>query len=146
MKHRTRTDGHHPRSAPALLVATVVVAALCGLVGNAAGADPAVAPPQHVVGELGIQAAIDRSLVQADADREAIVAMLQREDVRRIAGAAGLDLERASAAAATMSGPALERMADQARALDNDLVGGEGRVVMTTTAIIIILLILILLL
>ncbi|MCA1791641.1 MAG: hypothetical protein ABR506_05610 [Candidatus Krumholzibacteriia bacterium] len=128
------------------MVAAVVVAALCGFVGNAAGADPAVAPPQHVVGETGIQAAIDQSLVQADADREAILAMLQREDVRRIAGAAGLDLERASAAAATMSGPALERMADQARALDNDLVGGEGRVVMTTTAIIIILLILILLL
>ncbi|MFO7609711.1 MAG: hypothetical protein R6X35_11055 [Candidatus Krumholzibacteriia bacterium] len=145
MNLRTRTDGHHPRSAPALVVAAVVAVALCGLVGNAAGADPAVAP-QHVVGETGIQAAIDQSLMQADADREAIQAMLQREDVRRIAGAAGLDLARASAAAATMSGPALERMADQARALDNDLVGGEGRVVMTTTAIIIILLILILLL
>ena len=62
-----------------------------------------------------IQAAIDQQIDQADADRQAIQIMLQRADVRRIAGAAGLDLERASAAAAVLSGPALEKMAAQAR-------------------------------
>jgi hypothetical protein len=133
---------------PALIVAVVITlaVALGAFVQSAAGADPVAAPPPHVVGELEIQARIDQRLDQADADRAAIQAMLQRADVRRLAGAMGLDLERASTAAATMSGPALERMADQARAIDNDLVGGEGRVVLTTTAIIIILLILILLL
>lgn len=146
MKSQTRYPVRSAR--PALVVAVVITlaVALGGFVRNAAGADPVAEPPQTVVGALEIQAMIDQRIDQADADRAAIQAMLQRADVRRLAGTVGLDLERASAAAATMSGPALERMAEQARAIDNDLVGGEGRVVLTTTAIIIILLILILLL
>jgi cell division protein FtsL len=131
----------------ALIVLTVVAtgAAFFLFVNSASGAELTAEPSQHVVGAHEIQARIDQQIDQVDADRRAVQALLQRADVRRIAGAAGLDLERASAAAATLSGTALESLASQARALDTDLVGGDSKVVLTTTTIIIILLILILL-
>ena len=113
---------------------------------GAAGTGLAAEPQRHVVGESEIQARIDQQINQADADRQAIQIMLQRDDVRQIAGSAGLDLERASAAAAVLSGPTLEKLAGQAREVNTGLAGGDGTIVLTTTAIIIILLILILLL
>ena len=113
---------------------------------SAAGASLAIEPQRHVVGAAEIQARIDQQIDQADADRQAIQIMLQRAEVRRIAGAAGLDLERASAAAAVLSGPSLEKLAAQAREVNAGLAGGDGTIVLSVTAIIIILLILILLL
>jgi hypothetical protein len=72
--------------------------------------------------------------------------MLQRADVAQVAGAAGLDLGRASDAVAVLSGPELAKLAAQAREVNAGLVGGDSNVVLSTTAIIIILLILILIL
>jgi hypothetical protein len=97
-----------------------------------------------VVGDNEIQARMDQQIGQAAADRQAIQIMLQRADVRQIAGAAGLDLERASAAAAVLSGPSLEKLAAQAREVNAGLVGGDT-IVLSVTAVIIILLIIILL-
>lgn len=145
MMNFSRIAAGHQGSA---LVAVVVVTlgAVCfGFVADAAGAAQVAEPPRHVVGEADIQARIDQQVDQADADRQAIQILLQREDVRSIAGSVGLDPERASAAAATLTGSELETLAAQARAITTDLAGGEGRVVMTTTTLIIILLILILL-
>jgi hypothetical protein len=126
------------------LVLAVLAAAVFTI--GAAGTGLAGEPQRHVVGENEIQARIDQQIGQADADRQAIQMMLQREDVRQIAGAAGLDLERASAAATVLSGPALEDLAAQAREVSADLAGGSSTVVLSGTAIIIILLILILVL
>ena len=123
----------------ALAVFAVAVIAV-----GTAGANPAGEPQRHVVGENEIQATIDQQIDQADADRQAIQSMLQREDVRQIAGSVGLDLERASAAAAVLSGSALEKLAAQARAVNAGLAGGDERIVISATAIIIILLVLIL--
>jgi len=100
---------------------------------------------RHVIAENEIQARIDQQISQVDADRQAIQIMLQREDVRQIAGSAGLDLERASAAAAVLSGPSLERMAAQAREVNAALAGGDSKIVISATALIIILLIIIIL-
>ena len=125
----------------ALAVFAVVVFAV-----GAAGVSLAGEPQRHVVGENEIQARIDQQMGQADADRQAIQIMLQRDDVRQIAGSAGLDLERASAAAAVLSGPTLEKLAAQAREVNAGLAGGDATIVISATAIIIILLILILLL
>jgi hypothetical protein len=110
-----------------------------------AGASLAGEPQRHVVGASEIQTRIDQQLSQADADRLAIQSLLRREDVRQIAGAAGLNLEQAGAAAGVLSGPALEDLAAQARAINADIAGGNNTVVISTTTIIIILLILILL-
>ncbi len=123
---------------------TLAALALVVITVGVAGADPAGGPQRHVVGENEIQAKIDQQLGQADADRQAIQTMLQREDVRRIAGSVGLDLERASAAAAVLSGPSLEKLAAQAREVNAGLVGGDSKIVISATALIIILLIIIL--
>jgi hypothetical protein len=124
----------------ALAVLAVAVIAV-----GTAGATPVGEPQRHVVGENEIQARIDQQISRTDADRQAIQIMLQREDVRQLAGAAGLDLERASAAAAVLSGPSLDNLAAQARAVNGDLTGGDSTIVISATALIIILLILILL-
>lgn len=124
--------------------ALVAFAAVAIAVG-AAGASLAGEPQRHVVGATEIQARIDQQVNQADADRRAIQIMLQRADVRRIAGSAGLDVERASAAAAVLSGPSLQTLAAQARVVNAGLAGGDGTVVISATALIIILLILLLL-
>jgi len=112
---------------------------------GAAGTGLAAEPQRHVVGENEIQARIDQQIVQTDADRQAIQIMLQREDVRQMAGSAGLDLERASAAAAVLSGPSLEKLAAQAREVNANLAGGDSKIVISATALIIILLIIIIL-
>jgi hypothetical protein len=124
-----------------------VLAALAAVViaVGAAGGSLAGEPQRHVVGDNEIQARIDQQIGRADADRQAIQTMLQRADVRRIAGSAGLDVERASAAAAVLSGPSLETLAAQARTVNAGLVGGDSTIVISATALIIILLILILL-
>lgn len=123
----------------------LAVLALTVMAVGAAGTSLAGEPQRHVVGENEIQARIDQQIGQANADRQAIQTMLQREDVRRIAGSAGLDLERAGAAAGTLSGASLETLAAQAREVNASLVGGDSTVVISATTLIIILLILILL-
>lgn len=124
----------------ALAFLAVAVIAVC-----AAGTSLAGETQRHVVGESEIQARMDQQIVQADADRQAIQSMLQRADVREFAGAAGLDLERASVAASVLSGPTLVNLAAQARAVDATLAGGDGTIIISATAVIIILLVLILL-
>jgi hypothetical protein len=124
----------------------VAVLAVAVIAVTVAGAGLAGEPQRHVVGDNEIQTRIDQQIGQAAADRQAIQIMLQRPEVRQIAGAAGLDLERASAAAAVLSGPALEKLAAQAREVNAGLVGGDTTVVVSVTAIIIVLLILILIL
>ena len=122
----------------ALAVFSMVVIAVAAAGGSLAGE-----PQRHVVGEKEIQARIDQQIGQADADRLAIQIMLQRADVRQIAGSAGLDLERASAGAAVLSGPALATLAAQAREVNAGLAGGDSTIVLSATALIIILLIII---
>ena len=124
----------------------LAVVAMAVIAVGAEGVGWAAEPQRHVVGENEIQARIDQQIDQADADRQAIQTMLQRADVRQIAGSAGLDLERASAAAAVLSGPSLEKLAAQAREVNAGLTGGSTTVVVSVTALIIILLILIILL
>jgi hypothetical protein len=125
----------HKRLVLALLAAAVVAVGVAG--ANAAG-EP---PQRHVVGANEIQARIDQQAAKTDADRQAIRIMLERKEVRQVAGAAGLDLERASAAAATLSGPALEKLAAQAREIEAGLSGGDTTIILSATALIIILLI-----
>ena len=124
----------------ALAVLAVVVIAAIGAAGTCLAAESRL----HVVGENEILARCDQQVGQADADRQAIQTMLQRADVRQAAGSAGLDLKRASAAAAVLSGPSLATLAAQARAVNAGLAGGDGTVVISATALIIILLLIIL--
>lgn len=110
---------------------------------SVASANAPVEAVSHVIDESALQAKIEQQVSKADQDKADIQALLQRPDVRQVATTAGLDLARASAAAAVLSGTELERLAAQARDIDARLAGGDT-IVISATAIIIVLLILIL--
>lgn len=125
------------RSAIALLT---VFALSAGLPAIGAAAGPS---QRNTINIEEIQARIDRHTDNEDLQRRSIRSLLERSDVQNVAESAGLDVNRAAAAVATLSGSQLDAMAAQAAAF-NALVGGSN-VVLSTTAIIIVLLIIILL-
>ena len=105
---------------------------------------PAAGAQDHVISKSGLDKAVRDRVSQEQADREAIVALLQRDEVRDIAAKAGLSLDKAQAAVSTLQGKDLQQAAQQARQVENDLAGGSTTVVISTTTIIIVLLIVIL--
>ena len=104
----------------------------------------AAAEERHAVSRGALAAAVANHAAMQDADRDAIRQALSRPDVQQVAAAAGLDLSRATAGVATLSGTELDRAAAAARQLNEPLVGGASTVVISTTTIIIALLIVIL--
>jgi len=68
---------------------------------------------------------------------------LQRQDVRDIAGKAGLSIDQARAGISLLQGNDLAQAAEQARVVQDSLAGG-GNVTVSTTTIIIVLLLIIL--
>jgi hypothetical protein len=97
-----------------------------------------------VVDRATIDAAVAAHAQRADDDRQTIRRVLERQEVRDVAGRIGVDLGLAQAAVGMLDGAELQRMADQARAVDSALAGGQS-VTISTTALIIILLLVILL-
>lgn len=107
-------------------------------------AAPVARAQQHVVDKSALEQTIKNRVAEQDDDREAIKALLQRADVKRIADKAGLSLAKAEAAVSTLQGDELRDLAKQARQAQNDLSGGASTVVISTTTIIIVLLLVIL--
>ena len=106
---------------------------------------PAARAQQHVAGRSALEQAIQDRVADQQADRDAIKSLLRRPEVKQIAAKAGLSLEKAEAAVATIPAEDLRQLADQARQADNDLAGGASTIVISTTTIIIVLLVIILL-
>ncbi len=138
-------NGHHTGSSTLRLslrrVSMLLLALTIGVV--AAGASMAGEPTRHVVSSADIQARIDQQLGQDVADRQAIQQLLGQPGVRQIAEASGLDIGRAHAAAALLSGSELKDLASSAREI-NAGIGGDRTFTITATTLIIILLIIIL--
>jgi len=110
-----------------------------------AASSPAFADQQHIVSPSQLGAIVSDHIATQDADRASIAEALARPDVRDIAASMGVDVSRVAAAASTLNGADLERVANAARAVNDQLVGGASTVVISTTTIIIILLLIILL-
>ncbi len=98
----------------------------------------------NVIGKSALDKAVQERVATDQADRDAIQSLLRRADVREVAGKAGLSLDQASVAVATLDGTELAQLAAQARQVSNDLAGGASTVVISTTTIIIVLLIVLL--
>lgn len=77
------------------------------------------------------------------ADRQAILNVLDREDVRQVAKNAGLPIDKAAAAVATLEGAELAQVAAQAQQVNDALAGGQT-ISLSVWLIIIALLIIIL--
>lgn len=105
---------------------------------------PAAQAQTHVIGRAALDQAVQQRVANDQADRDAIVTLLRRAEVRDVAAKAGLSLARAEAAVATLEGDDLHELASQARQVQTDLAGGASTIVISTTTIIIVLLIVIL--
>lgn len=105
---------------------------------------PAAQAQTHVIDKSALAGAVQERVSQDQTDRDAVLSLLQRAEVRQIAANAGLSLENALAAVSMLDGEDLRDLATQARHVQNDLAGGASTVVISTTTIIIILLLVIL--
>ena len=105
---------------------------------------PAAQAQTHVIGKTDLAKAVAERVSQDQADRDAILTLLHRAEVRTIAARAGVSVEKAAAAVSTLQGDDLRDLASQARQAENDLAGGASNIVISTTTIIIVLLIIIL--
>ena len=127
---------------PGVLVLCTVTA----IPGTArASQGPSTQIAAHVADQRTLDAAVQQHASSVDQDRETVRGFLQRDDVRQIAGTAGIDIRRADAAVAAMSPSDVARVAAQARQAEDRLAGGASSVTISTTTIIIGLLVLILL-
>lgn len=118
----------------------VVAIVLCALV-----AVPRVSAQAHVASQAALDAALQQRARAVDRDRETVRLFLQRDDVKAIAGKAGIDVARADAGVAALDASELASVAAQARHAEEGLAGGQSKVTISTTTIIIGLLVLILL-
>ena len=105
---------------------------------------PAAEAQTHVIDRAALARAVQERVSQDQADREAILALLHRQEVEQIAAQAGLSLQKAEAAVSTLNGSDLRDLAAQSRQVQNDLAGGASTVTISTTTIIIVLLVIIL--
>jgi hypothetical protein len=106
---------------------------------------PVYAQISHAAPQSALDAAVQNHSAAVAADRETVTRLLQRPDVRALAGDLALDLRRAESAIATLDGPLLTDLAAQARQAEQALAGGQSSITISTTMIIIGLLVLILL-
>ena len=105
---------------------------------------PGAAQETHTASPDALDAALQRHVSTSTADRDTVLRLLERDEVKKIAGEAGLDLRRAASAVATLDGEELVNLAAHARGVERDLAGGQSTVTISTTLIIIALLIIIL--
>jgi len=105
---------------------------------------PAHAQTSHAAPQAALDAAVQDHAATAAADRETVLRLLERPEVRAVAGDLGLDLRRAESAVATLDGQQLTELAAQARQAEQALAGGQS-VTISAIWIIIGLLLLILL-
>ena len=105
---------------------------------------PAASAQDHVIGRAALDQAVQQRVSQEQADRQAILSVLQRRDVRDVAAKAGLSIEKAQTAVTMLHGKDLQQAAQRARQVQDNLAGGASTIVISTTTIIIVLLIIIL--
>jgi len=111
----------------------------------AAAAPRLHAQSPHVASQAVLDAAIQQHLDETSAQREAVLKVLERDEVKAVAGRVGIDLTTASTAVSTLSGDDLKAAAAQAQQVEQALAGGQSKLVISTTTIIIVLLVIILL-
>jgi ferritin-like metal-binding protein YciE len=99
----------------------------------------------HVASQAALDAAIQQHVDQTAAQRDAVLRVLDRDEVKAVAGQTGIDLTTAATAVASLQGDDLAMAAAQAQQVEQALAGGQSKVIISTTTIIIALLVIILL-
>jgi hypothetical protein len=94
--------------------------------------------------QADLDSAIAKALVQEDAARSTITALLQRDEVQKLAEGYGLDVRRAEAAVGTLQGDELQRLSLLAADANAQLAGGDQVVRISLVALLLIVIIVIL--
>ena len=115
------------------------------LVGLLMASSSALAGQQHVVTPDQMAATVADGAAKQDTNRAIVREALDRAEVQAVASKLGLDLARATAVVDTLSGADLEKAANAAQQVNEQLMGGASTVVISTTTIVIILLLVIIL-
>ena len=121
------------------LIWMAIAATLC--------ASPAVAQVQerHITDTAAMQKAIAQRKAVDDNNREAVMTVLRRPDVKQLAERMGLSIERAENALASLPSDKLAELAEPARAVPADLAGGDRTIVISLTTLLLILILVVLL-
>ena len=99
----------------------------------------------HVASQAVLDAAIQQHVDDITTQRAAVLRVLDRDEVKAVAGRVGIDLTTAATAVSSLSGNDLKAAASQAQQVEQALAGGASTIVISTTTIIIALLVIILL-
>jgi hypothetical protein len=99
----------------------------------------------HVASQAVLDAAIQQHVDDITTQRAAVLRVLNRDEVKAVAGRVGIDLTTAATAVSSLSGNDLKAAASQAQQVEQALAGGASTIVISTTTIIIALLVIILL-
>jgi uncharacterized protein YaiL (DUF2058 family) len=105
----------------------------------------AFAGQQHLVNPSQLATTVADAAAKQDTSRATVREALERPEVQAVASKLGLDVSKATAAVDTLSGADLEKAANAAQQVNEQLVGGASTVVISTTTIVIILLLVIIL-
>ena len=107
---------------------------------------PALAQQARVVDMAAMNQALAGKAESEARQREVVRRVLDRADARDLAARMGLSVEQADSAAAMLSGPELDMLAQHAGAVEaGALAGGANTVVISTTTLLLVLIIVILL-
>jgi hypothetical protein len=112
-----------------------------GFVGVAAAA----APDSGVVTTADLEQALLAHHESEAAARATLRSLLARQEVRRLAAGAGIDLRQADAAVATLEGAELRELESLALTAQSDLAGGDPTIRISLIAALLIIIIVILL-
>lgn len=120
---------------------TVVTLVVCSFLWSPL----AMAQQRHVVNPANLRQAIaDQSLTDQQ-NRDAVLSVLHRSQVRELAGRLGLSVTRAEGAVSTLDSEELSRLADTARTAEQQLAGGDSTIVISATTLLIVVLLILLL-
>jgi hypothetical protein len=109
-------------------------------------ASPVFAQQARVVDATAMTQALAAKAQSEIAQRELVRRVLDRADVREMAGRMGLSVERADSAVAALSGPELGALAQHASAVEAaTLAGGSNTVTISVTTLLLLLILVILL-
>jgi hypothetical protein len=107
---------------------------------------PALAQQPRVVDDAAMSQALAGKAAGEQEQRQQVLRVLERDDVREVAARLGLDVADARAAVATLGGAELGTLAQHAEMIEDPLAGGQRqtRVVISVTTLLLIIIIIIL--
>lgn len=105
----------------------------------------AIAQERHIVDPAVMRQAIADQALTDQQNRDAVLSVLHRSQVRDVASRLGLNVTRAEAAVSTLNSVELASLAGQARTANAELAGGADTIVISVTTLLLLLIIVLLL-